>query len=535
MNSSRKSKDLKEYTQSQPEQLKLFESEENYSNTIELYDSMPKYYFGGQIREKGNTVDSLPILNREFMHRQKEYKISISPAAVQDKKAGKTIYYYPSAREEVIEDVIRKIATRPNRATLFDNEVGVKFTYYEVWQELKKINHGYSIDQIKLGIEILNKSVIETTCKEGNEISITSSLFSYVGKETKEMGGKERVVVIFNPLVTKSISHGSYRLINYDKLMRMKMPLARWLHKRISHMFVQATPTNPYSILLSTIVRDSGMKSYKTTSEIIRQVEKALNQLKEFKVVSKWEKQPHKEKNKILDVLYSLYMSDKFVADAKKANRFTNMRLESDADIEDDNYSLDNLRDKLENQKYSLSKTVINNLIAGIKNRRDYEQISNGFDAAVQYIEDKKIENTAAVIRKAIKEGWIPSKKKTGNPDLFDHSLTKNINNIKEDKNINFDSKEYKELQKNDLFVQSKNEIRKLLGEEKYRKWFSDLELLKLTKDTLVFVAETKFKRDVIIRDYLEQESSNNIKNIIKTLNPEIKSIKIASKETLCL
>jgi hypothetical protein len=361
MNNSKK-KDLVEYKQTQPEQLKLFESGESYSNTIEFYDSMPKYFFGGVEREKGKNVDSLPILNRDFMHRNRNYKLSVSPAAVQDKKSGKTINYYPSQREEIIEDVIRKISTRPSRAILFDNDIGVKFTYYEVQQELKKIGHGYSIDQIKLGIEILNKSVLEATSKEGNEISITSSLFSYVGKETKEMGGKERVVVIFNPLVTKSINQGTYRLINYEKLMKMKMQVSRWLHKRISHMFVQAALTNPYQILLSTIVRDSGMRVYKTVSERMRQIEKALNELKDNKVISEWKSDPQKEKNKILDVLYSLYMSDEFVADAKKANKFTNMRLES-PESEAEVYDVDELRREMELQIYHLSKTVINNLI----------------------------------------------------------------------------------------------------------------------------------------------------------------------------
>jgi hypothetical protein len=84
------------------------------------------YYFGGVEREKGKNVDSLPILNREFTHRNRNYKLSISPAAVQDKKTGKTINYYPSQREEIIEDVIRKISTKPTRAILFDSDIGVK-------------------------------------------------------------------------------------------------------------------------------------------------------------------------------------------------------------------------------------------------------------------------------------------------------------------------------------------------------------------------------------------------------------------------
>lgn len=103
--------------------------------------------------------------------------------------------------------------------------------------------------------------------KDDKQISITSNFFTTVGKEEKDLRGKERVVVMFHPLVSRAVNSGNYRLFNYDKLMQMKMSLARWLHRRISHMFSQATVNNPYEILLSTIVQDSGMKSYSTISE----------------------------------------------------------------------------------------------------------------------------------------------------------------------------------------------------------------------------------------------------------------------------
>lgn len=531
---SSKKKDLVEYNQTQPEQLKLFESEENYSNTIELYDSMPKYYFGGVSREKGKTVDSLPILNREFVHRNRNYKLSLSPAAVLDKKTGKTIYYYPSQREELLEDVIRKIATKPSRATLFDSEVGVKFTYYEVQMELKKIGHGYSIDQIKLGIEVLNKSVLETTSKEGNEISITSSLFSYVGKETKEMGGKERVVVIFNPLVTKSISQGTYRLINYEKLMSMKMPLARWFHKRMSHMFVQATLANPYTILLSTIIRDSGMKSYKTISERIRQVEKALDELKDNNVIAKWDVEKIKEKNKILDAKYFLYMSDKFVADAKKANSITNMRLEdSQQDSEDEVYNLEDLRSRLENSEYGLSKTVINNLIENINNRQAYDRVEKGFEAAIDYI-NKKIEknqsfdNPAAAIVKAIKENWNPPKKQkesSSSSNVFLDKVSakpyKIIGEGDEDK-----LKKIKDNESNKTWKAIKKELKKELKKEDWQTWFYNIGLYEISDDRVILVAENKFQRDWILREYIEGNSSS-VKNIITKICPQVVKISV--------
>lgn len=519
MNNSKK-KDLVEYKQTQPEQLKLFESEESYSNTIELYDSMPKYYFGGVEREKGKNVDSLPILNREFTHRNRNYKLSISPAAVQDKKTGKTINYYPSQREEIIEDVIRKISTKPNRAILFDNDIGVKFTYYEVQQELKKIGHGYSIDQIKLGIEILNKSVLETTSKEGNEISITSSLFSYVGKETKEMGGKERVVVIFNPLVTRSINQGTYRLINYEKLMRMKMQVSRWLHKRISHMFVQAALTNPYQILLSTIVRDSGMRVYKTVSERMRQIEKALNELKENKVISEWKSDLQKEKNKILDVLYSLYMSDEFIADAKKANKFTNMRLQS-PESEVEIYDVDELRREMELPLYRLSKTVINNLIGNIGNKEDFDKVSNGLEAAKQYLQTKKIENPAAVVRNAIKEGWLPKKKKE--EDLFDQNAgTKIIQGEKQSKKIIS-----KDSQENPIWLKIRKKFKTEFDVENWEKWLSRLEIFHIEKKEIIFAAPDKFVRDWVTRLFIEQDSEKKLIKIVQKISPTIEKVKV--------
>ena len=62
-------KDLRDYVQTEPLQLRLFDlSQQNsdkYSNTIEMYDSMPKYHFGGAEREKGNLDEHNPIQGRQ--------------------------------------------------------------------------------------------------------------------------------------------------------------------------------------------------------------------------------------------------------------------------------------------------------------------------------------------------------------------------------------------------------------------------------------------------------------------------------------
>jgi hypothetical protein len=531
MNNKNEKKALAEYKQHKPEQLKLFEidsSLDNYSNSIELYDTMPKYYIGGVEREKGKMVESLPILNREFMHRNKSYKLNITPAASVDRKSGKTIYYYPSQREELVEDVLRKIATRGG-VVQFDDKVGVKFTYYEVQQELKRTGHGYSITDIKLAIEILSKAGIEVISKDGNEFSMTSNFFTLTGKETKEMGGKERVVVTFHPLVTGSINQRTYRLFNYDRLMKMKMPLARWLHKRISHLFSQATVHNPYEIKLSTIVRDSGMKAYKTISERSRQVEKALNELKENKVITRFAATPENEKRKILDILYSLYMSEEFVADAKKANKLANLRLENGNDKKE-SFDIEELRKEIEKPLYGLTKTVISNCLLKIANKEEFDKIVNSLEAVKEYLKGKesrgeKVVNRGAITKAAIRDEWMPRDKEGNSVEEVKEIETQTLEIVQQENEKN---EEHLKLQQDPIWHKIREKIRAEYENKDWEKWFSDTEIFSISEDKIVLLAATKFKRDWIIREFVERKGNQKtLADIVEKICPRVKNVSV--------
>jgi len=521
---SSKEKKLIEFKQTRNEQLQLFELDpmlSDYSQSIELYDAMPKYVFGGVERDKGKHVEALPVLQREFVNRNKGYKLNIYPGAILDKKIGKTIHYYPSQREELVEDVIKKIATKPGRASLFDNEVGVKFTYYEVMQELKRIGHGYSLDEIKLAIDILNKSMLETISQDGNEVSMSTPFFPFVGKETKEMGGKERVVVVFHPLVTRSINFQTYRLLNFEKVMRMKMQLSRWLFKRISHLFSQATVNNPYRIKLSTIIRDSGMKEYKTIYDRRRQVEKALNELKKFNIISEWIAELDKEKNKVLDVLYSLSMSEEFVADAKKANKITNLKLEN-SNEEKEVFDVEVLRNEIKKSIYGYTKTMINNFLLKIHTKEEYDIAVNALEAARQYIELKKGKgeqiNAAAITKSAIKDGWVPK-----TDDLFEKNAVVEQKSQEETlKEKEEKQKSHEALQENPAWKKIKQKIREEFDREVWEKWFSGLEVFSIEDSGISLSAPSKFVRDWIIREFL-----GDIKGIVHSLYPNLKTVSI--------
>lgn len=78
-------KKIDKYEKSKPVQLELFElldpSEKDYSNTVELYDFIPKYVWGkiSRIQDK-----FLKPIEREFSCRGQSYQVRIAPARIKD-------------------------------------------------------------------------------------------------------------------------------------------------------------------------------------------------------------------------------------------------------------------------------------------------------------------------------------------------------------------------------------------------------------------------------------------------------------------
>ena len=68
----------------QPRQMSLFQTfiprDEKYSNTIELYDAVPKYFPVKILSEIRISGVYLPVVTREFQHRGKSYQVEIRPA-----------------------------------------------------------------------------------------------------------------------------------------------------------------------------------------------------------------------------------------------------------------------------------------------------------------------------------------------------------------------------------------------------------------------------------------------------------------------
>jgi hypothetical protein len=269
-------------------------------------------------RIDGRFLDSL---NRKFEFRSKTYKVKITPARIEDKK-GNDREHYPGLREELVEDALRKLAC-DGQGVYLDELAGVIFSLNQLQAELCRMGHTYSKKELKDAILILSGTNMTLESADGQAL-FNSTLFESIGLQTREdwegSGDKTKCFVRFNTLVTQSIKTRTFRMANYKRLMGHKHNLARWLEKRMSHLFIQADWTNTYDILLSTMVRDSGMKAYKRLRGNLEKIREGLEELKRKGVLAGYREEKKFDGKKMIEVKFIVKPGICFIRDIKKTN-----------------------------------------------------------------------------------------------------------------------------------------------------------------------------------------------------------------------
>ena len=312
-------------------QLNLFQNflcntpaeQDQLSNTIELWDAVPKYYINRRRQEKLREKGLLPTATRDFIFKGQSLTVKIRPARIttvdnQDKE------FYPAAREELVEDALRKLACRPNGGFLEKERSGVSFTLHQLREELKKRGHTLSYYEVTEALDILSSSTIEISPLNGKALYKTSPLTSLVGvsKDDLKTDPKSRWYADFSILVTEGIKQIKYRQYNYGLMMSHKGQLARYLHKRLAHNYVQASLLHPYTITMQGIARDSGLLECKRENDNRRKLENSFKELITVKILMRYETEEIRGQRKALvDLKYNLYPSLEFINDVKRANK----------------------------------------------------------------------------------------------------------------------------------------------------------------------------------------------------------------------
>ncbi len=248
--------------------------------------------------------------------------MTLRPARLTDRE-GVIREYYPSFRDELVEEALRKLACDRGNGVFLNEQAGVQFSLYELQKELALRGHAINLPDLLDSLKVCNLTSMSIV--KDDTVLIQASIFPILLLASKHdwlaSPKTARCFVLFHPLVTASINRLSYRQYDYVLYMSYKHRLSRWLHKRLAHNFLQAGLLHAYHISLNTILRDSGAYQHPRRDNRPKEVNLALQELREKQVIMGFETQVKRGPRKaILDVIYTLLPDFSFVQEVKKAN-----------------------------------------------------------------------------------------------------------------------------------------------------------------------------------------------------------------------
>lgn len=302
------------------------------SNTIELWDAIPKYAVSArQQNAKRDAQGHLQNYKQSFEYRSISEtapiicKLVMQPARI-EMPDGTTKEFFPSQSEELIEEVLTKIFTdqRYGVHDVKNIESWVHFSLHMIKKELAARGHTRSITEIKKSLEIMSKTLIEVHMEgRGRGLVYSNPILSNMTRQTiadLAENPNAKWATQLPALISKSINELTYRQFNYDRHMSLSSSFCLWLHKRLVNRYRNASMLHDYHFLLSSVKRDSGRLTYARNSANIKSVDEALQELKEMNVLSRWDKEEVREGNAIQDVKYTVWATVDFKDEVKAAH-----------------------------------------------------------------------------------------------------------------------------------------------------------------------------------------------------------------------
>ena len=283
-------------------QLELFSSfllsKPDYSHTFPIYDIIPKFILSkirAQKTLKIRTFSNIKI-------GEKKVKSELTPAIIE--KENGIISIFPGAREELIERTLRFMAVQQNINLCLEFEVdnkkhhqiSVVFTLYALRKQMAKDGHNFKLSEIKEGLEVMQKCNLRVTGDINSEYVriLSGPLLSIPDQITTKFddgdGKRTAFKAVFHPLATQSILEQSYFLIRHNQLMKLRIPLARWIISRINARYRQASKSgwiennnngdaSGYRLTLRQILEESGIEPEPRLRNTIDRVRLALKEL----------------------------------------------------------------------------------------------------------------------------------------------------------------------------------------------------------------------------------------------------------------
>ena len=310
----------------------FFGDPKDLSNTIEFWDTIPKYSVTA--RQQNALRDSngrLPPHVAEFEYasasidRPVRCRMKVNPALI-EVEDGVYKDFYPSQSEEIVEEVLKKIFTDQQYGmhSFRDVESWVRFTLNMIRKELRDRGHTRSLDEIKRSLEVMGSTIIEVEMEgRGRGVAYKNPILTNMVRTTRadiEDDPGAKWTAQLPALISKSINVLGYRQFNYARHMRLKTPLARWLHKRLVHRYRNASLLTAYSFSYSSVARDSGLLNNKRTSANVKALTDALDELTAEGILFSVEIDKRFEGKQLTDAIFKVFATSDFTKEVKAAS-----------------------------------------------------------------------------------------------------------------------------------------------------------------------------------------------------------------------
>lgn len=304
---------------------------EEVSNTIDFWDSIPKYHLTNTQIESHRTDSGhadpvrYSYVAKNFQGEDAHYTLEIQPALIKQDE-GNYKAFFPTFSEAKIEEVLRKILAeqQPLLHDVKDVVTWVRFSYSMIRRELKRVKKERTYKEIKHSLDIMSKCVL--TLWEGKtEIYKGAILQDYcsVDRETYIDNKKAMHFARLPVFVSYSINTLAYRQFNYARIMGIKEQLSVYLFKRLVNRYTYADLTNSHTLTYSDIKRNSGLLQQSRESDNRKKVISSLEEMKKLFIISLYSVTEKKdnETGNIVDLVYEINASYQFVSEQKAANK----------------------------------------------------------------------------------------------------------------------------------------------------------------------------------------------------------------------
>lgn len=304
-----------------------------HSNSISLWDLLPKYGIPlNQQEAMRNERGDLPDYERPFEYDGQRNTLVVRAARIKGPD-GLGYDVYPSEREQVVESALRYLACQQakgfyTRRTNAPTPVGgVVFTIHEIRKLLAEHGRHYRPREIREAIEVMRYAGIGVRGERDRRrvIGYTSILSGYgqvLEPGEAEASDSAQWYVVFNSAICRAIETRDYRQYEFRQMVRCRSPLSRWLYLALIHRWTNVSPLNPMRITLLEVQRDSGFLRHKALPRCAQTLEKALGELAEGGVLSRFE--IHKERagrGRLIDAIYTLHATSDFRGEVICANK----------------------------------------------------------------------------------------------------------------------------------------------------------------------------------------------------------------------